>query len=622
MSIEFAQPVWLWIAALAALVLGTLFVRAGRRRAAAIRLLAAAGPETSVARHRRWLRQGLAITGVAMICVALAHPRAGYRWEQTPHKGVDVMFAIDTSKSMRAADLHPDRLTRAKLAVTDLVRTFEGERVGLIAFAGDAFVQAPLTVDRGVVLESIDALDTDVIPRGGTDVASAIRAAEQAMGSEPDHQKVLFLVSDGEDLEGSALEAARAAGQHGMAIYTVGVGTRQGELVEVANEAGVKELVRDESGQPVRSKLDEQTLTTIAKLTGGAYQPLGADGRGLEALYAVAKARLPERTTASTAHKVYTERFQIPLAFALGCLVLELALGDRRRSRRATAQAASAALGLALVALPYPAAAAPSPARDATSSYNDAVATYRKGDFVQAQEQFASALNTGDVGLQINSYYDLGNARYRAGQATLAKKDRDTTIATWKKALEAYDAALALAPDDADAKFNRDFVARKLAALEAEKQHDEDKKQPKNQSGQDQQPKNKPGQGQGQQPTNKPGQGEQHDQRPAGEGQRPDPQPQASGKQPEREAPDAAGHTDHDAAAHKAGVAGAPGAANDKQSADAAAAASADSARRAAGQLTHGEAMQLLDSVEAELKPLPIHGRSGGHPAPTKLKDW
>ena len=117
------------------------------------------------------------------------------------------MFAVDTSKSMRAADVRPDRLTRAKLAVADLANSFDGARLGLIAFAGDAFVQAPMTADRGVFLEAVDALDTDVIPRGGTDVSSAIRAAEQAMASEPDHHKVLVLLSDCEDLAGSAVAA-------------------------------------------------------------------------------------------------------------------------------------------------------------------------------------------------------------------------------------------------------------------------------------------------------------------------------------------------------------------------------------------------------------------------------
>src|SRR3954471_21622313 len=122
MMIEFANPRWLWLGALACVVLAALMIRAGRKRRAAIAAFAAASPESSVARHRRWLRQALAIAGVACTAVALARPLAGYRWEQQPHQGVDLMFAVDTSKSMLAADLRPDRLTRAKLAVADFVR--------------------------------------------------------------------------------------------------------------------------------------------------------------------------------------------------------------------------------------------------------------------------------------------------------------------------------------------------------------------------------------------------------------------------------------------------------------------------------------------------------------------
>ncbi len=678
---HFAQPQWLWFGALGCAALAVLFVRAERKRRAAISIFAAASPETSVATSRRWLRNGLALLGVAMTCVALARPLAGYRWEQTPHQGVDLMFAIDTSKSMRAADIRPDRLTRAKLAVADLVRKFDGERVGLIAFAGDAFVQAPMTVDRDVFLESLDALDTDVIPKGGTDIASAIRAADQAMASEPDHKKVLVLVSDGEDLDGDALAAARNAGQQGLTIFTVGVGSQQGELIEIANAAGVKELVRDENGQPVRSRLDEPMMRSLAQVTGGAYAPLGADGRGLDELYGRVKAKLPHSTSAGTARKVYTERYQIPLAIAIGCLMFELALGDRRRRSRAI-RAAAAAAAIGLVVFPRLAAAAPAPG--AVASYNAGTATYRKGDFAAAQQAFEAALHTGDVHLQTDAYYDLGNARYRGGQATLAK-DRDATIASWKQALAAYDTALGVTPGDPDTKFNRDFVARKLAALEQQKKQDEDKKQQqskdqqakqpkdqqaknqkgqgkqskdqqgkgnqsKDQQGQGQQAKNQQGkgnqskdqQGQGQQAKNQQGQGNQSkgqqgqgqqakDQQ--GQGQQPRDQQgqgqqakdqQGQGKQaknqPAHDAPDASEHADH--APKPTPAAAAAAAARQAAQQAAAAQAAADAKRRAAGELTHGEAVQLLDSVESELKPMPIHGRAGGRPEQTKIKDW
>ncbi|HEY1551436.1 MAG TPA: VWA domain-containing protein, partial [Kofleriaceae bacterium] len=456
MPIDFAQPHWLWIGALVCAALAILMIRAERRRRLGLARFAAASPETTVARPRRVLRNALALAGVGLAFVALARPRAGFRLERTPHEGVDLMFAVDTSKSMMSTDVRPNRLARAKLAVADLVRSFDSDRVGLIAFAGDAFVQAPMTADRTVFLESLDALDTDVIPKGGTDIASAIRAAGQAMASEPEHHKVLVLLSDGEDLAGDVTAAARDAAKQGLTIYTVGVGSTAGSLIEIAGADGKPELVRDASGQPVHSRLDEPTLRSIAQVTGGAYQPLGPDGRGLDTLYAIAKAKLPATTTSDTARKVYNERFEIPLGLAIGCLIVELVLGDRRRRRRGSAAAIT--LGL-IVLVPQLAAA------DPTHDYNAATSTYRKGDFAAAQTGFASALHTRRLGLQEDAYYDLGNARFRAGEATLAK-DRDATIAQWKSSLAAYDAAIALTPFDGDAQWNRNVVAMRLAALE------------------------------------------------------------------------------------------------------------------------------------------------------------
>ncbi|MEO6774014.1 MAG: VWA domain-containing protein [Kofleriaceae bacterium] len=656
---------WLWIGAAACSVLALLMVRAARARRRAIRRLAAAGPETSVAGARRWLRDGLALAGAALACLALARPQAGYHWESSPRKGIDLMFAVDTSKSMRAADLAPDRLTRAKLAVADLVRTFDNDRVGLVAFAGDAFVQAPMTADRTVFLEALDALDVDTIPTPGTDLASAIRAADQAMKSEPDHAKVLVLLSDGEDLAGDALDAARAAGKHGLVIYTVGVGSRAGALIEVPDGHGGKELVRDDAGQPVRSHLDETMLASIARATGGAYEPLGADGRGLDQLYALARARLPQQTTAGTQRKVYAERFQIPLAIAIACLLAGFAIGDRRgRGARRVGT-----LGVMLVVLAVPAVAgagAPTPLVQGATAYG-------KRDFTAAQKQFEAALHTPDVARQHDAYYDLGDARYRAGEATAAK-DRAATIATWKQAIAAYDAAVALAPLDGHARFNRNFVAIKVAQLEQQQKQDQQKQnqQKQNQQASNQnQKQNQQGAGKQNQQQNQQGAGKQNQNQQAGNQNQkqnqqgagkpnPQDQKQGSGDQPDKQAandqpgaqpkpgegaqpkpgegtqpkpgegtqpkpgegsaatPDAADHADQTAHAG-----GAVGSTESPQAAAARAAeAAADARRREAGELTRGEAVQLLNSVEDELHPMPIHGRSDARPRPTPTKDW
>jgi Ca-activated chloride channel family protein len=519
--LQFAQPHWLWIGALCCAATVALLTRAGRLRRHAVAALAGGRFVTTVSRARRLAKQTLILVGVAATFVALARPLAGFRWEEERRDGIDLMFAVDTSKSMLVADLRPDRLTRAKLAVSDLLRKFPGERVGLIAFAGEAFVQAPMTIDHAVFGEALDALDTSIIPWGGTDIASPIRAAIEAMATEPDRRKLLVILSDGEDLQGEALAAASEAAHAGLVIYTVGVGTRSGDLIPIEHD-GQRDVMRDADGHPVMSHLDEQTLRRLAEITGGAYAPLGASGQGLETLYRQHLAQLPRRTVEERMHKVYTERFQTPLAVAIACLMLELALGERRRRRDTGASrtanvpgrpvrntvgtAVAAALALLMATAPRSAAAstgqAPHPAGvSSASTYNDGTAAYRKKDFAAARDRFQDATHTTDISMQEDAYYCLGNARYRLGQASLPK-DRPGTMEAWKSAVASYDGALALRPQDADARFNRDLVARRLAALEEQDRQDKEQQNQKNQKDQKDQK-----QGQGKQPQSSSGQG-------------------------------------------------------------------------------------------------------------------
>jgi Ca-activated chloride channel homolog len=487
--VQFAQPHWLWIGALVCAGTIALLARADRLGRRATAALAGTRSVSTVSRGRRFGKRALMVGGLAAAFVALARPQWGYRWETQRRASVDVMFAVDTSKSMRAEDLRPNRLTRAKLAVADLLRAFPDERTGLIAFAGEAFVQAPMTMDAAVFGEALDALDTDVIPRGGTNISSAIRTAVAAMASEPDRHKVLVILSDGEDLQGDAATAAAEAARASVVIYTVGVGTPAGEIVPIKQD-GRRQAMLDPDGQPVHSRLDEPMLRRLAQITGGAYAALGPSGRGLEELYRQHLAQLPRRSGQEKMRKVYTEHFAIPLAFAVACLLLEAILGERcRRGRTAVPTAAAAAMLLALVGAAQPAAAATggaSPAKSApsptaatpTSTYNDGTAAYRKKDFAGAKTRFETATHTTDLGLQENAFYDLGNARFRTGEAAVAA-DHATAKAAWKDAIAAYNGALAIAPNDADARYNRDLVARRLAALEDEERHNPQKKDEK-----------------------------------------------------------------------------------------------------------------------------------------------
>ena len=718
--LQFAQPHWLWIGALCCAASVVLLVRADGLRRRALTALAGGRFVTTLSRGRRVLKQALVLTGVAATFVALARPLGGFRWEEERRDGIDLMFAVDTSKSMLATDLRPDRLTRAKLAVTDLLRKFPGERVGLIAFAGEAFVQAPMTIDQAVFGEALDALDTSVIPRGGTDIASPIRAAVEAMATEPDRRKLLVILSDGEDLQGEALAAAKEAAHAGLVIYTVGVGTKSGDLIPIEHD-GRRELLRDAEGQFVTSHLDEQTLRRLAEITGGAYAPLGAAGQGLETLYGQHLAQLPRRTVEERLHRVYTERFQIPLGIAIGCLVLELALQERRRrgqaaGRRVRSSAAERPVGVearlarsarpvgsvgpvgktvaaaivvmmaaashaaaALTATPSATATAPAlppvAAATAVSTYNDGTAAYRKKDFAAARDRFQSATHTTDLSMQEDAYYDLGNARYRLGQASLSR-DRAATIEAWKTAVASYDGALALQPRDADARFNRDLVARRLAALEQQQRQDQQQSKNQNQKNQENQ-KGQNGQkdqeqGQGKQSQTSPGQGQQGQQ-----GQNGQSSPQSGEGQPQEAAGEKGGGATKQEQAHAQDHSGQKGAETGEPRKAPPSSGSPDQtraqgdpksgasegprdparppqadrgpsnpqgpgivsgqpgqpegkervagARRDPGALTPTEAAQLLDSMSGELHRLPVADARRRPPSnndDTPLKDW
>jgi Ca-activated chloride channel family protein len=486
-SVTFAHPIWLLGGLLLATVILVLGARLDRKRKLALAAFSSRrkGPISTLSRMRRAFKRALLVTGALLGCVALARPQWGVHWEEAHRRGLDLLFALDTSKSMLAPDLKPDRLTRAKLAIRDLVSKFEGDRVGLVAFAGDAFLQCPLTLDRGVFEQTLDAIDTSTIPRGGTDVGRAIEVARSALHNQPANHKLLVFLTDGEDLESHAIDAARAASADGIHIYTVGVGTQSGELIPLG-EPG--QFVRDEKGAFVRSALDENTLQAIARVTGGDYRRLGADGRGLEALYQDVLAKLPREDLKSRMHQIPIERFQWPLGLSIFCLALEPLLGERRRRRRIEAEpekrwpkfaslrrrvVVTLAVGLAMTA----AHAAQASTRDAERAYHEGkfkqsaeeygralartpsdvklqynlgVAAYKSGDFAKAGAALDQSLHSDRLDLQENAYYDLGNVLYRVGQESVAKKPELTTD-KWKKSIASYESALKLNPKDQDA---------------------------------------------------------------------------------------------------------------------------------------------------------------------------
>jgi len=245
--------------------------------------------------------------------------------------GEDIVFAVDCSRSMLAADVSPNRLERAKLSVLEFVRRHGRGRVGLVAFAGQAFLQCPLTFDYGAFEDALRALDDRTIVVPGTDIGRALDEAFHAM-EKTDRRKVVVLLTDGEDLEKSGVNVAESLAGQGIVVFAVGVGTEAGAEIQVSNDQGQPELVRDGKGEVVHSRLDQATLRKIAQATKGDYYPLGSLGEGL------AKVRLAVEKTdfasgPAPVRKLGVDRFHVPIAVVLGLLVVESLMGTRRRSR-------------------------------------------------------------------------------------------------------------------------------------------------------------------------------------------------------------------------------------------------------------------------------------------------
>ena len=283
-------------------------------------------------KHYR-LKAFFVMAAFILMLAALSRPQWGFSLRPVKRHGLDMMVVIDVSKSMLTQDVKPSRLERTKLAIKDLVMKLNGsDHIGLIAFAGDAMVMCPLTYDYNGFLLSLDDLSVDSIARGGTNMSQAIEESVKAYQGMVDSDKAVILVTDGEDQEGNALQSARKAKEKGVRIYTVGVGTREGDLIQVPNAEGQPEFLKDADGNVVKSHLNENLLAQIAYITGGAYIHSGAQRFGLEYLYDQQLSKLKKHDSEEKMARIYDERFQWPLTLAFLFLLAEALFLNRKRN--------------------------------------------------------------------------------------------------------------------------------------------------------------------------------------------------------------------------------------------------------------------------------------------------
>jgi Ca-activated chloride channel family protein len=523
---RFENPNLLWLLLVIPPALAVFFWWASRRRQKLLeqfiqaRLLSTLTVGISPARKK--IRFGCLVFAVALLVITLARPQRGFDLQEVEQHGLDILVAVDTSKSMLATDIAPNRLTRARLAALELMQKAGTDRMGLVAFAGDAFLECPLTIDNTAFQQCVQALDVNAIPQGGTAIAAAINTALTAF-KEGNHHKVLVLFTDGEDNDTGALEAAQNAAKAGLKIFTIGIGTAGGDLLRVTDANGNSDYVRDEQGNVVKSHLNEALLQQIAGATGGFYLPLrGANT--IDTLYERGLAPLPKSEGRERLVRRYHEQFHWPLALAMLLLLAEMFLPERRSLPRrlvSTKQSEGgsfrakagptrrepdgglkragpeagvpiamlvALLGLAVCGN---ASASPSSAlREYKSGYytnalqeferlaqantndlrlifNAGTAAYRATNFDTALNDFQAATLSPDLKLQQQAHYNLGNTLYRLGELKFEPDTEGLNAMeeNWQRAVKSYEHAAGLNTNDTDVAYNLAFVKKQIGLI-------------------------------------------------------------------------------------------------------------------------------------------------------------
>lgn len=469
---QFAEPRWLWLALLGPLVLVVLHRYSAWARQRQLAQLAAPHFLAELTRShspgRRAFKHTLLVLGVAGIGLAFARPQWGEQEGGGQALGEDIMFVVDCSQSMLAADVTPNRLQRTKLAILDFVKRYGRGRIGLVAFAGQAFLQCPLTFDHGAFDEALTALDERTIPVAGTDIGRALAGAFEAM-EKTDRRKVMVLITDGEDLEKGGVRVAQTLATNNVVVFTLGVGTPAGAQIQVQNEQGKPEFLRDARGEIVRSRLDETTLRAVAQATRGSYFPLGPVGEGLARVQS-ALATMDGAGDSARAKRFAIDRFHVPVAVVLGLLVIESLLGTRRselkRQNEKLKMPGSLAvrfLILNFVFLIGNSIAAtnevvevdeqPSPTNP-REFFNAGTQKVQEGKWRDAEPLLQTAVASQQAGLQPSALYNLGHTRFALGAEELKKSpDGKQTAARARAAGSAAAAATqtvneALAGDD------------------------------------------------------------------------------------------------------------------------------------------------------------------------------
>jgi Ca-activated chloride channel family protein len=335
---RFASPEWLLALLLVPALLAGFWAGYWRRRRALARF---GDPElirrltASVSPTARMAKAGLLVAAVALLALAMARPQFGTRVETVRRQGQDIVVAVDLSTSMLAEDVAPNRLDRARLTILRLIRSLDGDRIGLVAFAGDAFVQSPLTVDYSAAAMFLNAMDTEMMPVQGTDLGEALRLSLDALDQGAREERLVILVTDGEDHEGGLDEQLQRAAATGVTVHTVGIGSTEGVPIPLRDVAGGSATFkRDDAGNVVTTRLDEAALRRVAQATDGRFVRVAPGVTAFDDLVDEIAAGEGSELEAREVTQ-FEEQYQIFLALAVALLLAEAAIPERRRTEEA-----------------------------------------------------------------------------------------------------------------------------------------------------------------------------------------------------------------------------------------------------------------------------------------------
>jgi len=323
---SWGAPIAFWALPLAGLVMALVLGLRRVRRARLDRFISApvrAGMTRRNFAELSGLRATLAVLGVLLCALSLARPQWGYTWIDVQRRGLEIVFLLDTSRSMKANDIAPNRLRRAKWGIEEVLRELDGDRVGLAGFAGEGQILCPMTLDYGAFRMHLDDVFPGMIPRGGTNLAAGLRKAAQAFGDEPgEADRVILLITDGESHEGDSDAAARELRDQGIRVFAIGIGSPEGALIPLPMDDGGPYL-RNRQGEVVMSSLDEATLLRVTRITNGLYHRATAADFGVAQLIEQGLAPLKRAQLETGRVRQMNERFQIPLGLGVLLLFLE-----------------------------------------------------------------------------------------------------------------------------------------------------------------------------------------------------------------------------------------------------------------------------------------------------------